>query len=76
VTQDDGRASLSSVVKTSPRCRVCFILVRTSERLAMRTMGDVWLGTIYESSVESVWCVDRVFPYRVYIDLNHHDSRI
>jgi hypothetical protein len=28
------------------------------------------------SSVESVWHVDRVSAYRVYIDLNHSDSRI
>jgi hypothetical protein len=31
-----------------------FILVGTSERLPTQTMGDVWFGTIRESSVESV----------------------
>jgi hypothetical protein len=53
-----------------------FILVGTSERLPTWTMGDIWFGTIHESSVESVWCVDRVFPCRVYIDSNRHDSQI
>jgi hypothetical protein len=54
----------------------CFSLVGTSKRLPTWIMGDVWSGTIRESSVESVWRVDRVFPYGVYIDSNHHDSRI
>jgi hypothetical protein len=40
------------------------------------TMGDVWSGTIRELSVESMQHVDRVFPCRVYIDLNHRDYRI
>jgi hypothetical protein len=26
--------------------------------------------------VEGVWRVGRIFPYRVYIDLNRRDSRI
>jgi hypothetical protein len=55
---------------------VCFILVGTSERLPTRTTGDVWSRTIRESSVESMLYVDWVFPYRVYIDSNHRDSRI
>jgi hypothetical protein len=76
VTQDHGRASLPLVAKTSPGCRGCFILVRTSERLPTWTTGDVWSRTIRESSVESVWCVDRVFSCRVYIDSNLRDSRI
>jgi hypothetical protein len=76
VTQDDDRASQSLVTKTSPRCRACFILVRTSERLPMWTTGVVWSGTIRESSVESVGCVDWVFPCRVYIDSNRRDSQI
>jgi hypothetical protein len=42
----------------------------------MRTIRDVWSGTIRELSVESVWRVDRVFPYRVYIDSNRCDSQI
>jgi hypothetical protein len=54
----------------------CFVLVGTSERLPTRTIGDVWFGTIRESSVESVWHVDRDFPCRVYINSNHRDSRI
>jgi hypothetical protein len=54
----------------------CFVLVGTSERLPTWTTGDVWSGTICESSVESVWRVDRVFPYRVYINSNRRDSRI
>jgi hypothetical protein len=74
VTQDDGWASLSSVAKSSPGCRG--FLMGTSKKLPMRTMGDVWFGTIHESSMESVWRVDRVFPCRVYIDSNHRDSRI
>jgi hypothetical protein len=36
----------------------------------------VWSWTICGLSVESVWRVDRVFPYRVYIDSNHRDSQI
>jgi hypothetical protein len=39
-------------------------------------MRDVGLETIHESSVESVWRVDRVFPCRVYIDSNRRDSWI
>jgi hypothetical protein len=46
----------------------CFILMGTGERL------PAW--TIHKSSVESVWYVDRIFLYRVYIDSNHRDSRI
>jgi hypothetical protein len=53
-----------------------FALVGTSEMLPTQTMGGVWFGTIRESSVKSVWRVDRVFPSRVYIDSNHRDSRI
>jgi hypothetical protein len=34
------------------------------------------LMAIHGLSMESVWRVDRVFPYRVYIDSNHRDSRI
>jgi hypothetical protein len=36
----------------------------------------IWSRVIHGPSVESVWCVGRVFPYMVYIDLNHHDSQI
>jgi hypothetical protein len=53
-----------------------FILVGTSERLPTQSTRDVWSRTIRESSVESVWCVDRVFLCRVYIDLNRRDSQI
>jgi hypothetical protein len=59
-----------------PGVGACFVLMGTSERLPTWTMGDVWSRTIHESSVESVWCVDQVFPCRVYIDLNHCESRI
>jgi hypothetical protein len=68
VTQDDGRASLSLVAKASPGVGVCFVHVGTSESFPMQTTGGVWFGTICKSSVESMWRVDRVFPYRVYID--------
>jgi hypothetical protein len=54
----------------------CFSLVGTSKRLPTRTTEDVWSRTIRESSVESVWLVDRVFPCRVYIDSNRRDSQI
>jgi hypothetical protein len=53
-----------------------FILVGTSERLVTWTTGDVWSRTIHELSVESMWHVDRVLPYRVYIDSNRRDSQI
>jgi hypothetical protein len=36
----------------------------------------VWSRAILRPSVESVWRVGRVFPYRVYIDSDHRDSRI
>jgi hypothetical protein len=49
-----------SVCLRSPRLLsgvgACFVLVGTSERLPTRIMGDVWSGTICESSMESV-CV-------------------
>jgi hypothetical protein len=51
-----------------------FVLVGTSERLPTWPTGDVWSRTIRESSVKSVWCVDWVFPSRVYIDSNRRDS--
>jgi hypothetical protein len=57
-----------------PDVGACFIPVETSKRLPTWITGDVWSGTIRESSVKSMWCVDRVFPYRVYIDSNRHDS--
>jgi hypothetical protein len=69
-----------SVCLRSPRLLpgvvVCFVLVGTSESLPMQTTEDVWSRTIHKSSVESVWRVDRVFPCRVYIDLNRRDSQI
>jgi hypothetical protein len=36
----------------------------------------VWSWTICELSMECVWHVGRVFPYRVYIDSNRRDSQI
>jgi hypothetical protein len=53
-----------------------FDLVETSERLPVWTTQDVWSGTLHRLSMKSVWCVDQVFPYRVYIDLNRRDSQI
>jgi hypothetical protein len=50
---------------------------RPHERLLyMDHMRYVWSRVIHGPSVKSVWLVDRVFPYGVYIDLNHCDSRI
>jgi hypothetical protein len=54
----------------------CFIVVGTSKMLSTRTTRDVWSGTIRESSVERMWRVDWVFPCRVYINSNRHNSRI
>jgi hypothetical protein len=54
----------------------CFVLMGTSERLPTWTTWDVGSSTLCESSVESVWRVDQVFPCRVYIDSNHRESRI
>jgi hypothetical protein len=36
----------------------------------------IWSRVIRGPSVESMWRVGRVFPYKVYIDSNHCDSRI
>jgi hypothetical protein len=36
----------------------------------------IWSRAICGPSVESVWRVGQVFPYRVYIDSNRRDSRI
>jgi hypothetical protein len=72
--------TVGSVYLWSPRLLssvgACFILVGTCERLPTWTTGDVWSETIRESSVESMWRVDRVFPCRVYIDSNGRDSQI
>jgi hypothetical protein len=54
----------------------CFGLVGTSKRWPTWTTGNVWSETIRESSVESVWHIDRIFPCRVYIDSNRRDSQI
>jgi hypothetical protein len=62
--------------RLSPGVGACFILVWTSETLPTQTTGDVWFGTIRESSVKSVCRVDQVFSYMVYIDSNHRDSQI
>jgi hypothetical protein len=64
------------MLRLLPSVGAYFGLVGTSERLLIWTTGDVWSGTIRESSVESVWRVDRVFPCRVYIDSNCRDSQI
>jgi hypothetical protein len=71
---------VGSVCLRSPRFLLgvgaYFVLMGTSERLPIRTTGDVWFKTIHELSVKSVWHVDRVFSYRVYIDSNRRDSWI
>jgi hypothetical protein len=46
----------------------CFDFMGTSDRLPTQTMGDVWSGTIRESSVENVCRVDQDFSCSVYID--------
>jgi hypothetical protein len=76
VTQGGSRASLSSIAKTSFGCKGNFGLVGTSERVPTWATGDVWSETTCKLSVESVWCIDRVFPCRVYIDSNRRDSQI
>jgi hypothetical protein len=51
-----------------------FDLMGTSERLLyVDYVRYVWLRVIHGSSVESVWRIDQVFPYRVYIDSNRRD---
>jgi hypothetical protein len=45
-----------------PGVGVCFVLVGTTERLPTWTTGDEWSRAIHESSVESVWHVDRDSP--------------
>jgi hypothetical protein len=44
--------------------------------LYVNRMRYVWSYTIRGLSMKNVWRVDRVFPCRMYIDLNHRDSRI
>jgi hypothetical protein len=64
------------LIRLLPGVGSYFGLVGTIERLPTQTTEDVWSGTICESSVESVWHVDRVFPCMMYIDSNRHDSWI
>jgi hypothetical protein len=75
VTQVNDWASLSSIAKSSPGVGAYFVLVGTSERLPTWIMRDVSSGTIHKSSVESVWRVDQVFPYKVYINSNRRNSQ-
>jgi hypothetical protein len=74
------KAMIGPVCLWSPRLLsgvgACFILVGISKRLPTWTTCFVWSGTLRKLSVESVWRIDRVFPCMVYIDSNHHDSRI
>jgi hypothetical protein len=52
-------------------------LSMTRERLlCVDHVRYVWSETIRRLSMGCVWCVGRIFPYRVYIDLNHYNSRI
>jgi hypothetical protein len=54
---------------------LCFDLVGTSERfLYTDHVRYIWSRVIRGPSVKCVWCVDQVFPCRVYINLNHHNS--
>jgi hypothetical protein len=57
----------------------CFrpTLLMTQKRLLYADhVRYVWSKAIHGPSVESVWRVGRVFPYRVYIDSNRRDSQI
>jgi hypothetical protein len=62
VTQEDSWDSLSLIAMTSPGVGACFILVGTSERLPTWTTGDVWFGTIRESSMEKRVACELDFP--------------
>jgi hypothetical protein len=56
---------------------VCFDHMWTSERLLYTDrVRYVWSRAIHRPSMESGWCVDHVFPYKVYIHSNHHNSWI
>jgi hypothetical protein len=58
-------------------CGICPNLSVTHERLLCDDLVRyVWSGTIRGLSVGCVWRVGRVFPCRVYIDLNRRDSRM
>jgi hypothetical protein len=48
----------------------------TDQLLYVNHVRYVWSRDIHRPSVKSVWRVGRVFPCRVYIDLNCHDSQI
>jgi hypothetical protein len=59
---------------SSESIQICW---RLCERLLyVDHMKYVWSWTIRGLSVESVWRVGRVFPCKVYINSNRHDSRI
>jgi hypothetical protein len=62
------------LLRCSGSVQICWQLY---ERLLyMDHVRYVWSWTIRGLSVESVWRVGWVFTCRVYIDLNHRDSRI
>jgi hypothetical protein len=52
------------------------LLVAHNRLLYTDYVRYIWSRAIHRLSMESVWCVDQVFPYRVYIDSNLRDSRI
>jgi hypothetical protein len=52
------------------------LLVPHKRLLYVDHMRYVWSWTIRGLSVESVWCIGRVFPCMVYINLNRRDSQI
>jgi hypothetical protein len=62
------------LLRCSGSVQICW---RLYERLLyVDRVRYVWSWTIHGPSVESVWCVGRVFPCRAYIDSNRRDSQI
>jgi hypothetical protein len=61
-------------LESSGPAQLCWWL--REELLFVDHVRYVWSWSICGLSVGSVWRVGRVFPCRVYIDLNHHDFRI
>jgi hypothetical protein len=53
-----------------------YLLVTHERLLYVDHVRYVWSRIIHGTSVESVWHAGQIFPYRVYINSNHRDSRI
>jgi hypothetical protein len=51
------------------------LLVTCERLLCVDRVRYVWCRTIRKLIIGCMWLVDRGFPYRVYINSNHHDSR-